>query len=94
MDLDSINLRRQRIFLNPSPVWKPQATRNPNTLAPFRGPFPLHTIYDAAPVRVAAFILEYSDPYYQGDEELVRKYLAAWRREFNGIPWTSLARRV
>jgi len=45
-------------------------------------PSPLHTLYDSPPVRVAEFILEYSDPYYQCDPDLVRKYLIAWRREF------------
>jgi hypothetical protein len=45
-------------------------------------PSPLNTLYDSPPVRVAEFILEYSDPYYQCDADLVRKYLIAWRRVF------------
>ena len=82
MVLDNIN-RRQRIFLES--ITHLEAASN--SKSQHGRPFPLHTIYDLPPVRVAAFILEYSDPYYQCDEELVRKYLVACRKEFNSISY-------
>lgn len=44
-------------------------------------PSPLYNLFDSAPVRVAELLLKYSNPRYQCNEELLRKYLTAWRTD-------------
>jgi hypothetical protein len=76
--LDTI-IRRQESFIQ----HLEQDERTLHTSTPGRPPN-LHALFDSPAVRVAEFILIYSDPYYECNVELVRKYLRAWR---NDIDW-------
>lgn len=46
-------------------------------------PSNLHSIFDSPAVRVAEFILLYSDPYYECGGEMLRKYLSAWKKDID-----------
>jgi Phosphotransferase enzyme family len=76
--LDRIR-RRQQVFLQQLE----QEERTLKTCTPSR-PTDLHTVFNSPAVTVAEFILIYSDPYYECDAEMIRKYLSAWR---NDIDW-------
>ena len=72
--LDRID-RRQRIYVK-------QLKEEESTM-PSSGerPTDLHRLVDSPAVRVVEFILEYSDPYFNCDGEMFRKYLKAWRED-------------
>ena len=75
--LDRIR-RRREVFLQQLELEEHTLqTRTPGR------PSNLHTVFDSPAVRVAEFILNYSDPYYECDGEMVRKYLNAWRKDVN-----------
>ncbi len=46
-------------------------------------PSNLPSVFDSPAVRVAEFILLYSDSYYECDGEMLRKYLSAWKKDID-----------
>lgn len=73
--LDRIR-RRREVFLQQ--LEQEERTLQMRTLG---RPQNLHIIFDSPAVRVAEFILIYSDPYYECDGKMIRKYLSAWRKD-------------
>jgi Phosphotransferase enzyme family len=78
--LESIK-RQQQIFLHSLQQLQSEMSDSESNVNPGCPPH-LHDIFDTPPVRVAEFILKYSDPRYQCDERLIRKYLVAWRQDW------------
>ena len=72
--------RRQHIFLESlkQEEWKfgERTTNRPKDL---------YRIFDSPAVRVAEFILLYSNPYFECDKNLFSKYLHAWRSEVDWV---------
>jgi len=75
--LDRIK-RRQDIFLQQLRE-EESASQTP---VPGR-PSNLYSVFDSPAVRVADFIIAYSDPYYEAGGEMLRKYLSAWKKDID-----------
>jgi hypothetical protein len=79
--LESIR-RKQRIFLDGI---RNQRENGSNEDKKDGGSeFPqLFDVIDTPPVRMAEFLLNYSDPYYKVDRNLLLKYVKQWKQEWN-----------
>lgn len=71
--------RRQRIYLQQLKEEEESSLSSPTPERPSN----LHTVFDSPAVRVAEFILEYSDLYFECDGGMLRKYLRAWREDID-----------
>jgi len=78
--LESIR-RKQRIFLDGI---RNQRRNDSNEDNKDGSKFPqLLDVIDTPPVRMAEFLLNYSDPYYRVDEDLLLKYVKQWKKDWN-----------